>query len=119
MQAICPCNKKKGTTHHHSRYHHSLDLSFVQTQRSLLTMNFKDRLLGRSSRDDGSARDSLALPRFSFEGDGRWLLSTQRLFLQWDQEESGYEAGRENMEEGLRKGEEIIVGLLGVSWHCH
>ncbi|KAI4693933.1 uncharacterized protein J4E92_006159 [Alternaria infectoria] len=72
-------------------------------------MNFKDRLLGRSSRDDGSARDSLALPRFSFEGDGRWLLSTQRLFLQWEQEESGYEAGRENMEEGLRKGEEIII----------
>ncbi|CAN9436679.1 unnamed protein product [Alternaria alternata] len=74
-------------------------------------MNFKDRLLGRPSVDERSARESLELPRFSFEGDNHPLVSTERLFRQWQQEEnSGYEAGQEIMEEGLRKGDEIIVG---------
>jgi hypothetical protein len=83
-------------------------------------MNFKDRLLGRSARDDGSAREPLALPRFSFEEDDHSVLSTERLFQQWQQdEEPGYDAGRENMEEGLRKDDEIIVGLFEILWHCH
>lgn len=90
--------------------------SFVLLRHSLLTMNFKDRLLGRPSVDDRSARESLALPKFSFEGDDHPLVSTERLFRQWQQEEnSGYEAGHEIMEEGLRKGEEIVVGVLGLS----
>jgi hypothetical protein len=83
-------------------------------------MNFRDRLLGRSAGDDGSARESLALPRFSFEEDDHPVLSTERLFQQWQQdEEPGYDAVRENMEEGLRKDEEIIVGLFDIPWHCH
>ena len=83
-------------------------------------MNFKDTLLGRSSADDGSSRNSLALSRFSFEGDDRSLLSIERLFRQWQQDkESGYEAGRENMEEDSRKDDEIIVRVFDHSWHCH
>jgi hypothetical protein len=79
-------------------------------------MNFKDRLLGRRSDQGSCARESLALPRFSFEGDDHPLVSTDRLFRQWQQDEdSGYEAGHEIMEEGLRKGEEIIVGVLAQS----
>ncbi|CAN9402076.1 unnamed protein product [Alternaria alternata] len=82
-------------------------------------MNFKDRLLGRPSVDDRSARESLELPRFSFEGDNHPLVSTERLFRQWQQEEnSGYEAGQEIMEEGLPKGDEIILcnGVLADTW---
>jgi hypothetical protein len=83
-------------------------------------MNFKDRLLGRPSVDDRSARESLELPRFSFEGDNHPLVSTERLFRQWQQEEnSGYEAGQEIMEEGLPKGDDIIVGVSDLLWHCH
>jgi hypothetical protein len=76
-------------------------------------MNFKDTLLGRSSAEDGRVRNSLALSRFSFEGDDRSLLSIERLFRQCQQdEESGYGAGRENMEEGARKKDEIVVRVF-------
>jgi hypothetical protein len=70
-------------------------------------MTFKDRLLQRPSVNEN--RDSLALPNFSFEGDARPLVSTERLFRQWQDEESQYDPGYEYTEGDVRKELDIIV----------
>lgn len=73
-------------------------------------MNFTERLLGRPSTEETSTRDLLALARFSFESDDHSVLSTDRLFRRWDQgEETQYNAGQQNMEEGTKKDEDLIV----------
>jgi hypothetical protein len=73
-------------------------------------MNFKDRLPRRPSIDGRSARSSLALPRFSFEGHDRSLVSTERLFQHWQDEETQYDAVYQHVvEEALRKEQDIIV----------
>ena len=75
-------------------------------------MHLKDRLLGRPSVEVGGIRDLQALPRFYFESSSHSVLSTERLFRQWDRynEETQYDAGDLNMEEADIKGKEIIVG---------
>lgn len=81
-------------------------------------MNFENKLLGRSSVEDGSTRDSLALPRFSFESDNHSVLNTKRLYRQWQRgEESDYECNHEDMEENLSKEDEIIVSVFTHTWH--
>lgn len=72
-------------------------------------MNLKDKFLGRKSVDEES--DSLSLPRFSFEGDDdRPLVSTERLFREWD-EDTEYNAGYHNVNAIIRREQDIIVGL--------
>jgi hypothetical protein len=73
-------------------------------------MTFKDLLLRRSSVHE-NPRDSLALPRFSFEDDDRRLVSTERLFRQRQDEELQYDPGYEYANCNLRKKHEIIVCL--------
>jgi hypothetical protein len=77
-------------------------------------MTLKDRLLRRSSVGDGDVSDSLALPRFPFEteDDNRPLVSTERLFRQWQEEDTQYDPGNGDAEIGARKEEEIIVSML-------
>lgn len=75
-------------------------------------MNLKDKLLRRPSIDEESARDSLALPRFSFEGDDRPLVSTERLFREWWDEDTEYDPGYHNVNGTIRKEQDIIVRFL-------
>lgn len=77
-------------------------------------MTFKDRLLRRPSVGDGDVSDSLELPRFPFESedDNRPLVSTERLFRQWQEEGTQYDSGDGDVEIGARKEEEIIVSML-------
>ena len=70
-------------------------------------MTFKDRLLRQPSINEPWG--SLALPNFSFEGDERPLVSTERLFRQWEDEESQYDPGSEYAECDVRKEQDIIV----------
>lgn len=72
-------------------------------------MHLKDKFLRRPSVEEEPSRDSLALPRFSFESDERPLVSTERLFRQWQEEETSYEPDYGCVERGLRKEEDIIV----------
>ncbi|KAJ4364572.1 hypothetical protein N0V83_009168 [Neocucurbitaria cava] len=73
-------------------------------------MHLKDRLLRRASVDKERTHDSLALPRFSFEGDNRPLVSTDRLFRQWRDEGIEYDTGYQNVEGALeREGEDEII----------
>ncbi|KAH7392897.1 MFS multidrug transporter-like protein [Pyrenochaeta sp. MPI-SDFR-AT-0127] len=59
--------------------------------------------------DEESSRDSLALPRFSFESDNRALVSTERLFRQWGDQDTGYDPGYQTVEEALMIEQDIIV----------
>jgi hypothetical protein len=60
--------------------------------------------------DDNSPRDSHELPRFSFEGDDRPLVSTERLFNQWSvDEETAYNPGFNAIESALKLEQDIIV----------
>lgn len=72
-------------------------------------MNLKDRLLRRPSIDEESPRDSLALPRFSFESDNRALVSTDRLFRQWGDQATGYDPGYQIVEGATMIEQDIIV----------
>jgi len=72
-------------------------------------MTFKDRLLRRPSVSEEDTRDSIALPRFTFESDDRPLVSTERLFRQWDDEETQYDPGYQNVQRTLKKEQDIIV----------
>lgn len=74
-----------------------------------LAMALKDKFLGRPSVDEESARNSVALPRFSFEGDERPLVSTERLFREWD-EDTEYDPGYHNVNAMIRQEQDIIVG---------
>ncbi|OAL55524.1 MFS multidrug transporter-like protein [Pyrenochaeta sp. DS3sAY3a] len=73
-----------------------------------LAMALKDKFLGRPSVDEESARNSLALPRFSFEGDDRPLVSTERLFREWD-ENTEYDPGYHNVNAMIRQEQDIII----------
>jgi len=74
-------------------------------------MNFKSRLLKRPSVDGEVSRDSVALPRFTFESDNRPLVSTERLFQQWQDEETQYQPDHMDIDPALRKEQDIIVRL--------
>ncbi|KAH3955381.1 hypothetical protein HBH53_002050 [Parastagonospora nodorum] len=73
-------------------------------------MTFKDRLLRRPSVGDGDVSDSLVLPSFPFEteDDNRPLVSTERLFRQWQEDDTQYDSRDGDEEIGARK-EEIII----------
>jgi len=77
-------------------------------------MTFRDRLLQRPSVGDGDVSDSLALHRFPFETeeDNRPLVSTERLFREWQEDDTHYDSGDGEVESGARKEEEIIVSML-------
>ena len=88
-------------------------------------MHFKDKLLGKQSMDEESARDSIALPRFSFESDDRPLVSTERLFQQWWEQDTQYDPGNEQHDDDFRKEQDIIVRArlkrrptIDVDAHC-
>ncbi|KAF2826206.1 MFS multidrug transporter-like protein [Ophiobolus disseminans] len=72
-------------------------------------MTFKDRLLGRPSISEETPRESVVLPRFTFESDDRPLVSTERLFRQWQDEETQYDSGYQNRDPALRKEHDIII----------
>jgi len=74
-------------------------------------MRLPERLYRRASiSDDGSPRGSHELPRFSFEGDDRPLVSTERLFNEWCvDEETAYNPGFNAIESALKLEQDIIV----------
>lgn len=74
-------------------------------------MRLPERLYRRASiSEDGSPRDSHELPRFSFEGDDRPLVSTERLFKQWCvDEETTYDHGFNTIESAMTLEQDIIV----------
>ena len=74
-------------------------------------MRLPQRLYRRASvSDNESLRDSHELPRFSFEGDHRPLVSTERLFHQWSEdEETAYNPGFNAIESALKLEQDIIV----------
>ncbi|KAJ4989056.1 MFS multidrug transporter [Stagonosporopsis vannaccii] len=74
-------------------------------------MRLPERLYGKVSvSEDGSPRDSHELPRFSFEGDDRPLVSTERLFNQWSEdEETAYNPGFNAIESALKLEQDIII----------
>lgn len=75
-------------------------------------MHLKGRLLRRPSIDERKSSDLQALPRFSFESSSHSVLSTERLFRQWNLHdvETQYGTGDFNMEETNIESKEIIVG---------
>lgn len=75
-------------------------------------MNIKSRLLGRFSVEEEAPRESVALPRFTFESDDRPLVSTERLFRQWQDEETQYEPEHMGSDPALRKEQDIIVRTI-------
>jgi hypothetical protein len=60
------------------------------------------------SKNDGT-RDSLALPRFSFESDDHPLVSTDRLFRQWQDEETQYHPNPTDLRPHEMEEQDIIV----------
>jgi hypothetical protein len=82
-------------------------------------MALKDKLLGRRSVEEEEVLDSLSLPRWSFEGNDHSVLSTERLFQQWDQydEETGYDAGHSIEQETKIRCKEILVCCISVGHH--
>lgn len=78
-------------------------------------MNFKETLLRRPSVDEGNARNSTTLPKFSFESDERPLVSTERLFRQWQDEESQYDPAYQYVESELRTEYDVIVWSLPIA----
>lgn len=81
-------------------------------------MNLKNKFLTRNSVDEESARDSVALPRFSFEGDDRPLVSTERLFREWD-EDTEYDPGCHNVNTIITKEQDIIVCTQSARANIH
>lgn len=75
-------------------------------------MHLKDKILSRPEVENDTSRDSLALPKFSFESDERPLVSTERLFRQWQEDEAPYDTGYACAERGESKEEDIIVCAL-------
>jgi len=75
-------------------------------------MTFKERLLRRPSVSEEDTRESIALPRFTFESDDRPLVSTARLFRQWDDDETQYDHGYQNLQHTLKKEQDIIVSTF-------
>lgn len=73
-------------------------------------MTFKDRLMRRPSLNEDNPRDSIVLPRFTFEddSDNRPLVSTERLFRQWQDEETHYQPGQQTIVVGAKE-QDIIV----------
>jgi hypothetical protein len=72
-------------------------------------MKFKEILLLRPFANNDGTRDSLALPRFSFESDDHPLVSTDRLFRQWLDEETRYQSTRIDLTPVEMKEQDIIV----------
>lgn len=72
-------------------------------------MHLKNKLLCTPDIEEDDLRDSLALPKFSFESDERPLVSIERLFRAWQEGEEPYDTSLGCVEEGLRKEEDIIV----------
>jgi hypothetical protein len=61
--------------------------------------------------DDDSSRNSHELPRFSFEGDDRPLISTELLFHQWfEDEEIAHSPSFRAIGNALKLEQDIIVG---------
>lgn len=88
-----------------------LSCTFVsRTSRHSFNMRLPERLYRRPSTNNGSPRDSHELPRFSFEGDNRPLVSTERLFNQWSiDEETAYRHGFNAIESVSKLEHDIIV----------
>lgn len=89
-----------------------LSCTFVsRNSRHSFNMRLPERLYGKVSlSEDSSLRDSHELPRFSFEGDDRPLVSTDRLFTQWSEdEETAYDPGFNAIETALNLEQDIIV----------
>jgi hypothetical protein len=82
-----------------------------RSSRHSFNMRLPERLYRRASiSDDGSLPDSHELPRFSFEGDHRPLVSTERLFNHWSaDEETVYNPGFNTMKSALELEQDIIV----------
>ncbi|XP_014558121.1 hypothetical protein COCVIDRAFT_95245 [Bipolaris victoriae FI3] len=75
-------------------------------------MGLKDKLLRRPSVDSDESKDILVLPRWSFERSDHSILSTERLFRQWNQHEdpnTRYDTGHLIEEEDNIKRREVIV----------
>lgn len=73
------------------------------------SMHMKNKLLCRPEVDEDDPRDSVVLPKFSFESDERPLVSTERLFREWQEQGESYNTGCGCVERGLKKEEDIIV----------
>lgn len=76
-------------------------------------MHLPERLYRNiASLEDASPRDSRELPRFSFEGDDRPLVSTERLFNQWSEdEETAPKPDFHATQSSLKSEQDIIVSL--------
>ena len=75
-------------------------------------MGLKDKLLRRPSVNSDESKDALVLPRWSFERSDHSILSTERLFRQWNQSDdqnTRYDAGHLIEEEDSIKLREVIV----------
>jgi hypothetical protein len=79
---------------------------------SRYNMNFMGESIRSTSFDEDRTPDSLALPKFSFESDDRPLVSTERLFRQWQDEETQYDSGYQTIERSLNKEQDLIVGMM-------
>jgi hypothetical protein len=75
-------------------------------------MNIKGRLFGRPSVEEETPRESVALPRFTFESDDRPLVSTERTFRHWQDEETQYEPDHRGSDPALRKEQDIVVRTI-------
>lgn len=83
-------------------------------------MGLKDKLLRRPSVNSDESKDALVLPRWSFERSDHSILSTERLFRQWNQSDdqnTRYDAGHLIEEEDSIKLREVIVRYMSVSRH--
>jgi hypothetical protein len=85
-------------------------------------MHLPQKLYRRPSVNYGeSPRDSYALPRFFFEGDDRPLVSTERLFHQWSEdEETECNPDLNAIESALKLEQDIIVSVEStcIFTHC-
>ena len=85
-------------------------------------MHLPQRLYRRPSATfDESPHDSHELPRFSFEGDEGPLVSSERLFHQWSEdEETAYNPDFNTIESALKLEQDIIVsvGSTCIFTHC-
>ena len=91
----------------------------TRNSRHSFSMHLPQRLYRRPSMsDDETARDSHELPRFSFEGADRPLVSTERLFHQWSEdEETAYNPGFNAIESALKLEQDIIVSVKSTCMH--
>ena len=76
----------------------------------------------RPQSDVESQRDSVQLPRFSFESETEQrLISTERLFFEYCQDETEYNPGRERIksgDDGEEDMDEIVVRLFPNLFGC-